>query len=85
MPICASAIKQSDGSFLLGLDPSVTDPTTCPYVVETGSESGFASLFSITPAEAGLLAVAVSSLWALAWGIRQLGKFISHEERSQNE
>lgn len=85
MPVCAVPVKQADGSFLLGLDPSVTDSSTCPYVVETGGESGLSSLLSITASEAGLLSVAIASLWALAWGIRQLGKFISFEERSQDE
>lgn len=85
MPVCARAIIQPDGSYLLGLDPSVTDPTTCAYVVETGSEAGISSLFALTPSDASQIAGAIAVVWAGAWGIRLLGKFLSHEERYQDE
>lgn len=85
MPVCARAIEQPDGSYLLGLDPTETNVTTCPYVVTTGAESGFASLFDLTPEEASLIAAAIALVWAIAWGFRLLGRHITHEERFNDE
>lgn len=70
MPVCARAIEQADGSFLLALDPANTSPATCAYVVDTGSESAWAELGSMTIEEASYITGLVALLWAGAWGIR---------------
>lgn len=72
MPVCARAIQQADGSFLLALDPANTSPATCAYVVDTGSESAWAELGSMTIEEASYITGIVALLWASAWGIRAL-------------
>lgn len=85
MPVCAIAIEQPDGSFLLGLDPSVTNPSTCAYVVETGSESLIGSLAAMTPNEALVISAASAGVWAVAWGFRLIGKSLNLNERSDHE
>lgn len=76
MPVCAKAIQQPDGSYLLGLDPSVTNPSTCEYVVETGAESFYGSILTMTPEQALQVSGAVCFLWASAWVIRELIRFL---------
>jgi len=86
MAICAHAVQQADGSYLLGLNPAVTDLSTCAYVVETGSENLLGSIASLSVEQALLIASAAAALWATMWGIRQLGHFLlSTTERFQDE
>jgi hypothetical protein len=85
MPVCARAIQQSDGSYLLGLDPSVTNPTTCAYVVETGAESFMGSLLTLTPEQALELSGAVGLLWAVAWVIREVVRFLREKENVSDD
>lgn len=81
MAICAHAVQQPDGSYLLGLDPTVTDPAQCAYVVETGGESVIGSLASLTTDQALLIGTAVWALWGLCWGFKQVARsfFNPHE------
>ena len=76
MPVCAQAVQQPDGSFLIGLIPAVTDLTTCAYVVQTGGESGFHALFDLSPNDAALIASAVALVWGMCWSFRILGKYL---------
>lgn len=76
MPVCAKAIQQSDGSYLLALDPAETNPATCPYVVETGTESLIGSLAALSPNDALVISASVCALWAVAWTFRQLAHAI---------
>lgn len=87
MAVCARAILQSDGSYLLGIDPSVTDSATCAYVVETGSESLLFSLAAMTTDDALVISSAVAAIWAAAWGLRQVRISITQffNEGSQDE
>ena len=85
MAVCASAIQQPDGSYALHLEPSITDVTTCQYVVHTGSEVAFAPLLSMTPNDALVISGAVCALWAIAWGIRQVGHSMKGNENVQDE
>lgn len=84
MPVCARAIQQQDGSYLLGLEPSVTNPSTCAYVVETGSESLISSLAALTPDDAQAIAVAVAGLWGIAWAFRLIAQSMSISERNED-
>jgi hypothetical protein len=72
MASCARAVQQADGSFLLALDPSQTDPAVCAYVIESGQESVLGSLGTMTTDDALVISGAVALLWALAWGLRQV-------------
>lgn len=71
MPACARAVQQADGSLALVLDPSATDLSTCPYVVQTGAELGN-SLVSFSASDGALLSSGVISCWLAAYGIRSV-------------
>jgi hypothetical protein len=85
MAICAVAVQQPDGSYLLGLDPSVTDPATCAYVVETGGEGALGSLLSLTTDQALLIGAQIWALWALCWGIKQVARAILNPTNEGND
>jgi len=85
MAICARAIQQPDGSYLLGLDPSVTNPSTCPYVVETGTESALGSLAALTPEDAVVISWSVGALWVVAWGIKQAARIFMENQNVQDQ
>lgn len=85
MPVCARAIQQPDGSFLLGLDPSETNPSTCAYVVETGTDSLIGSLAALSPSDALTISAYAAGVWAVAWGFRMLTRAVSIFEDSQDE
>lgn len=70
MGICASGVQQSDGTVLLVLNPSVTDVTTCQYVVSTGDETSLGSLLALSPEQGLGIASAIGLLWAGAWLFR---------------
>lgn len=71
MPICASAVQQTDGSYFLALDLSQTNIASCQYVVHTGSEAG-GSILSLSMEDGGLISAAIVSCWALAYGIKSI-------------
>lgn len=85
MAVCARAVQQPDGSFLLGIDSSTTDLSQCAYAVETGSESVLGQLAQMTPDDALVIATAVAGLWAVAWGFRQIFAAISFNKGASNE
>lgn len=80
MPVCAKAVQQPDGSFLLALDPANTSPATCSYVVDTGSESAWAELGAMTINDATVITGAAAAVWAIAWGIRLLASFLTSDK-----
>jgi len=80
MAICAIAVSQPDGSYLLGLNPAVTDLSTCAYVVESGSDSVLYSLAGMTISDATVISSAIVAVWALAFGFRQLAMFFNSKE-----
>jgi hypothetical protein len=69
---CAKLVLQSDGSYLVGVDPAITDLSTCAYVVETGGEFSLGSLMNLSPDDALVISVAVAGLWAVAWAFKQV-------------
>jgi hypothetical protein len=85
MPICARAIQQPDGSYLLALDPAETNPATCPYVVSTGTESLLGSLADLSPENALVISIAAAGVWAIAWGFRLLAHTLFSDWEIKNE
>lgn len=75
MATCAVAIQQSDGSYVLQIDPSITDVTTCSYVVQSGADVAN-SLLTMSAEDGGLISAGMVSVWATAWGIVQLARVI---------
>lgn len=69
MATCAVAVLQPDGSYFLKIDPSVTDVSTCSYVVQSGADIAN-SLFSMSAEDGSLVSVGIVSVWAAAWGIK---------------
>ena len=76
MPVCARAVAQPDGSFLLALDPAVTDTSTCAYVVETGGETGWLQLSNLDIPGAEVISACVAGLWGIAWAFKAVVKFL---------
>jgi hypothetical protein len=56
--------------------PPSGDLSTCPYVLQSGSELDSSGLLALTPAEGLQIGMGVGLLWALAWGFRMIGKTI---------
>lgn len=72
MPVCATALLQPDGSYLLALNPAETNLSACAYAVETGSESLLGTLAAMTPDNALVISGAVALFWGTCWGFRML-------------
>lgn len=85
MPVCARAIQQPDGTFLLALDPANTSPATCAYVVDTGSSSAWAELGSMTIEDASYITGLVALLWAGAWGIRLVIMALTTSDKGESQ
>jgi hypothetical protein len=77
MPVCARAIQQPDGTLVLALAPTVTDLSTCPYLVEDGASNAWRELGNMSIEDAQVIGVAVGLLWAGAWGFKAIRKAIS--------
>lgn len=76
MGVCAKAIAQPDGTLLLALDPTVTDTSTCAYVVETGASNAWSELGNMSVQDAQTISVYVGLVWAVAWGFRAVRESI---------
>lgn len=77
MPVCARAIQQPDGSLLLALDPTNSDLSTCPYVVDDGASNAWRELGNMSTENATVIGMAVGGVWAVAWGFKALIKAAS--------
>lgn len=82
MAVCARLVLASDGSYSV-LPMSSQDLKLCEIVLQTGAEVGN-SLFDLTPSQGLEISLYVGALWALAWGIKQIGKVLNSGD-SQNE
>lgn len=71
----ALCVVQGAGGQLVFQDPQPANTTTCPYVLLSGSEAGM-SPFNLTSQDATLIGVAIWTLWASAWGIRQVCRML---------
>lgn len=80
MGVCAKAIQQPDGTLLLALDPSITDTSTCAYVVETGASNAWRELGNMSISDAQVISAYAAGVWAIAWGFRQIRKSIPSYE-----
>lgn len=85
MPVCARAVQQADGSYLLALDPAETNASTCAYVVSTGTESLLGSLADLSPENALVISIAAAGVWAVAWGFRLLAHMLVSDWEIKNE
>jgi len=85
MAVCAKAVVQPDGSSLLALDPTVTDTATCAYVVETGADTAWHELGSMSIADAQVIGLYVGGVWAIAWAFKAVAKTISTNQGTENE
>ena len=81
MATCAVAVQQADGSYLLSLDPSVTDVTTCSYVVQSGADLGN-SLLTMSVTDGLLISGAMVGVWGAAWCVTAIVRVI---RGNQNE
>jgi hypothetical protein len=79
MAACAKAVLQPDGSYLLGLDPTVTDTSTCAYVVITQGDQTLLQLSSLSMDDAVVISMTVGVLWAGAWVYRMLANLLSNQ------
>lgn len=77
MAVCARAVQQPDGTLLLALDPTNSDLSTCPYVVDDGASNAWRELGDMSIENAQVISMAVGLCWATAWGIRALIRVFS--------
>lgn len=85
MAVCAHAVQQQDGSYLLAIDPAVTDPAQCAYVVQTGGEEALGSLLSLTTDQALTIGAAVWALWGTVWGIKQVARAVFNPNEREDD
>lgn len=71
MAACVQAVQQANGSLVLVLDPTATDLSACPYVVQSGAELAN-SLFSLTAEDGAYVSGAIISCWVVAYLIRSI-------------
>lgn len=85
MAVCAKSVLQPDGSYLLALEPSVTDTSMCAYVVETGGSNAWRELGNMTIGNAEVISAHVCFVWVIAWGFRAIRSALSTNEGNLNE
>lgn len=85
MAACATAVQQADGSFLIALDVTNQNLSTCPYVLESGAEFSTGSLLDLSPEQATQLATAIAALWVAAWCMRALIRTLGSSDHDQDE
>lgn len=73
MANCAVAVQQSDGSYFLNLDPSVSDLSTCQYVVQSGADMA-GSLMFLSASDGATYSAAIVAVWIGAWVFKMLIK-----------
>lgn len=76
MASCARAVQQPDGTLLLALDPTATDLSTCPYVVQDGAANAWQELGNLSIENAHVIGLSVGLVWATAFIFRLLARAI---------
>lgn len=66
MATCAVAVQQANGSYALFIDPSVTDVSTCSYVVQSGPDIAN-SLLTMSVQDGAIYGSAISGVFIAAW------------------
>lgn len=84
MAVCARAVAGPDGALLLALDPTRTDLSTCAYVVEDGASNAWRELGSMSLQNASDISLAVGLVWAVAWGIKTIGRTLRTVEEKES-
>lgn len=85
MAVCAKAVQQPDGSYLLALDPAVTDVSACAYVVQSGTDSAWQDLANMSISDAQVIGAYVGGVWAIAWGFKAIAKSFLTSQGNENE
>ena len=91
MPVCVSSKQMTSPGAPVGpvlfVDPNQTQNlSTCAYVVQSGVEySNWQQLGDISVDNAKDISLAIGLLWAIAWGIKTIGRSISMKEGSDHE
>lgn len=72
-----------------GMVVAVPVPTSgldaCAFVLETPQEVAMNSApWALTTEQAGQIGGATLLLWALAWGVRQIGNVIRHTDKEES-
>ncbi|MGZ8287956.1 MAG: hypothetical protein ACXWU7_02085, partial [Telluria sp.] len=75
MSVCARALLQPDGSYLLALDPTATDLTACTYVVQSGEDLSN-SFTMMTAEDGGYFSAGLVTCWMTAYGIKAIIKIL---------
>ena len=84
MATCAVAVIQSDGSYGLKLDPSITDVSTCSYVVQSGADVA-GSLLMMSATDGATYSAAIVALWIGAWIFKMLIKTLQGDTNESQD
>jgi hypothetical protein len=76
MPLCAAL--NADGALVV--QGSVTDTTTCSYVVFTGAEASVlqASPFNLSLSQGAVIGGSILTLWGMAYAFKSLARLLNH-------
>jgi hypothetical protein len=77
MSVCARAVQQPDGTLVLALAPTVTDLSTCPYLVEDGASNAWRELGNMSIENAHQIGMTFGLCLAVVWGFKIIRKSIS--------
>lgn len=80
MAVCAVAVQNSSGAYILQLDPARTDLSTCPYIIEDGSSNAWRELGNLTLDDAAVISTYVGVVWAIAFGMRLILRAMRSDE-----
>jgi hypothetical protein len=71
MVVCVkSVVHPATGTETLALDLSITDTSTCQYVLESGAANNWRELGNMSIENAQLIGVSVGVVWAVAFGFK---------------
>ncbi|MBB5198952.1 hypothetical protein HNR39_000762 [Glaciimonas immobilis] len=79
MSTCAVAVQQADGSYLLQVDPTVTDVSSCTYVVQSGADIA-GSLLLMSANDGATYSLAIFSVWVTAWAFRMFVRTLNGDQ-----
>lgn len=83
MAACVAAIQSTPGGpYILQLDPSHADLSTCSYLVEDGTSNGWRELGNLSMDQATQIGITIGLVWAGAWGIKQIVRAIRTTDAS---
>lgn len=85
MAVCARAVQQPDGTLLLALDPTATDLSTCPYVVQDGAMNAWHELGNLSIANAETIGLGIGVVWGVAFTFRVLIRTLSLNQHESPE